>query len=578
LRRLHLRGFPLRVASLALLLLISCGPAPAIQRGAEPSGATGSAVPKGTLKIAWFFEPENLHPKFLTGSGVSEYHWVFDSTLFYLDFNGVPHPMLASDIPTQANGGWIVNPDGTMVTTYRLRESARWHDGVPITAADFVFAYEVYLDADTPIVSRTPENLMGKVEAQDDRTIVVTWKEPYNQANVLGYRQLNPLPSHSLQEKFRTNKANFAFGDEWTASYVGSGPFRVERWTPGASLVARAHTGWVLGPPRLETIDIRFVKDPSTILANLLSGEIDMSNSSTLRSAEAVIARDQWASRGAGWVKTWETRLSYVEYQYRDFPNWQRAIADLRVRQALTHAIDRPALAAVSTDGLGSAADVFFSPADPLFNDVHQAATKYPYDLNRAEALLAEAGWRRQAPGNLLANDAGQAMDIEVWATPNQTREATVVADNWRTAGLNTSIYIIPPGREREGELRTGFPAAGLNGRSISPENFSFTRADFATPQNRFVGLNRGSFYDPEVDRSHSAIMTSFDAEERRQAAISLHRRMSELAGFTPLFYQVEVIVAKNTVKGPVGNYGPQQGMTWNVFEWEIADPSGSPG
>ncbi|MBM2809963.1 MAG: hypothetical protein HW416_722 [Chloroflexi bacterium] len=559
----------------ACLVASGCAATPPSQRSTDPpatGGATTVAKPKGTLKIAWFFEPENLHPKFLTGSGASEYHWLFESTLVYLDFAGVAHPMMARDLPTQSNGGWVINPDGSMVTTYRLRDNLKWHDGAPITAADFAFGYEVYIDKDVPIVSRTPENLMSKVEAPDERTIVVSWSQPYNQANLLGYRALDPLPRHLMEEKFRTNKANFMFGDEWTSSYVGSGPFKVERWNPGSNLIARAHTDWVFGPPKLDTIEIRFIKDASTVIANLLSGEIDMSNSSTLRATEAVIAQNQWASRGEGWVKTWETRISYVEYQYRDVPNWQRAIGDLRVRKAMAHAIDRAGLAGVSTDGLGSASDVFFSPADPLFPDVDRAITKYPYDLSRSAALLADGGWRRASSGSLLTNEAGQTMDLELWTTPNQGREGTIIIDNWKSAGINSSVFVIPPGQERDGQLRTTFTAAGMNGRTISPENFTFTRADFATAENRFVGLNRGSFYDPDVDRFHNTIMTSFDANERRQATIGLHARMTEIAGFQPLFYQVEVIVAKNSVKGPVGNYGPQQGMTWNVFEWEVTD------
>ena len=65
-------------------------------------------------------------------------------------------------------GDWVVNPDGTMVTTYHLRDNARWHDGAPITAHDFAFAYEVYTDDSMPVGVRQPETLMSRVEAKDD--------------------------------------------------------------------------------------------------------------------------------------------------------------------------------------------------------------------------------------------------------------------------------------------------------------------------------------------------------------------------------------------------------------------------
>src|SRR5581483_11029104 len=123
-----------------------------------------------------------------------------------------------------------------------------------------------------PIASRAPETMMSKVEAQDDQTIVVYWKEPYNRADVLAFRQLSPAPRHILEDKYRDNHANFAFGEEWTSAYIGSGPFKVEQWNPGTNLIARANRDWALGQPKLDTIEIRFIKDANAVLASLLSG------------------------------------------------------------------------------------------------------------------------------------------------------------------------------------------------------------------------------------------------------------------------------------------------------------------
>src|SRR5205823_3764249 len=102
--------------------------------------------------------------------------------------------------------------------------------GAPLTAHDFVFAWQVYLDPEQPAVSRDPESLMSSVEASDDQTLVISWKQPYRLANTLGYQQLNPLPRHLLEEKLRANRGNFGVGEEWNKAYVGSGPFRVQSW------------------------------------------------------------------------------------------------------------------------------------------------------------------------------------------------------------------------------------------------------------------------------------------------------------------------------------------------------------
>ncbi|MBM2809971.1 MAG: hypothetical protein HW416_730 [Chloroflexi bacterium] len=315
-----------------------------------------ASQPKGTLKIAYAREPETLSPKFLGGGGAGEFAWIFNSTLTYFDYAGTPHPMIAREIPSQQNGGWVINPDGSMITTYHLRENARWHDGAALTADDFIFAATVYLDREISTVNRSPEDLMTRVEATDPHTLVIHWRETFPGASVLGYQQLNPLPRHLLEEKYRTNKANFSIGEEWTSAYIGSGPFRVERWLPGSAITAHAFANWLLGPPKIETIEVRFIADRSAIIANLLSGEIDLSTSPAVRSDEAVLLREQWGQRGDGYIKTWETRLSFMDFQFREVAGWQRAVTDARVRRGLMHGLDRQGMAEVISLGLGSSA------------------------------------------------------------------------------------------------------------------------------------------------------------------------------------------------------------------------------
>ncbi len=439
----------------------------------------------------------------------------------------------------------------------------------PLTAQDYVFGFEVHSDPDVPVVDRETEGYINSVDAVDDRTLLVNWKRPYIFANVLGLHDLVPLPRHLLEAKYRTNKATFTQGDEWTVAYVGTGPFRVERWSPGIGLTARAHPGWALGAPKLDALDIRFIAEGSTLLANLLAGEIDVTTSPAVGVPEALIAREQWVARGEGALKTWETRLHYLEFQYREVPNWQPAVSDVRVRRAMTHAVDRPALAEAVTQGLGSAAEFFVTRQDPTYAEVEQAGPRYPYDVNRAAALLAEAGWRSSGSGP-VTNASGQTLDAEISVTGRLESTATIVADYWKAAGINASFSVIPPARERDREFRASFRSAYLGERTVSTDNFYWTSNQIPTPETRFAELNRGGFSDPEVDRLYAQAMSSFDPLEQRRAAVAIHRRMAEIVGYVPLMYPVEIILARRTVIGPIGNYGPQTGVTWNIWEWQI--------
>jgi ABC-type transport system substrate-binding protein len=200
----------------------------------------------------------------------------------------------------------------------------------------------------------------------------------------------------------------------------------------------------------------------------LLAGEIDVTTSPAVGVPAALVARDQWVARGEGQLKTWETRLHYLEFQYRDVPNAQPSVHDARVRRAMTHAVDRPALAEAITQGLGSSAEFFVTRNDPLYGEVERTSMRYPYDPNRTAALLAEAGWRPGGGGQVVSA-SGQPLDAEVSVTVRQEQAATIVADYWKTAGINASFSVIPPARERDREFRASVSERSRSTTSTEP-------------------------------------------------------------------------------------------------------------
>jgi len=363
------------------------------------------------------------------------------------------------------------------------------------------------------------------------------------------------------------------FGEEWTSAYIGSGPFKVERWVPGSEVIARANRDWVRGAPRVEIVDIKIMPDATTMLANLLAGEVDVINSPGVRAPEAAIARDQLGPRGEAYVRTWNSQIRFLTFQFREVSGWQRAITDVRVRQAVMHATDRHGIAHVLTHGLGQGADLFLAPSESTFAEADRVARKYPYDANRALALLAEAGWRATQPAGFVADAGGRSLDLELWTTAGGggEQEAAILTDGWRAAGINSSIFIIPTARQRDNELRAAFPSVSATARSLSADNFVFTSTQLPTPETRWQGANRGSFRDADVDRLQNVVLTSFDEQERNRAPVDLHRRMSDLVGIGPLYYSTEVVVARSRVTGRVGEYAGQSGVSWNIFEWGVS-------
>ena len=142
------------------------------------------------------------------------------------DDHDVPFPILVERLPNQSDGSWTVNSDGTMKTIYTLRPNLTWHDGTPLTAADFTFAQKVYTDSAVPITNRLPETLMSEVVARDVRTVEIVWKQIYVDAGALVKTQLAPLPQHLLEEAFNADKTTFAQNTFFTSDqFVSDGAF-----------------------------------------------------------------------------------------------------------------------------------------------------------------------------------------------------------------------------------------------------------------------------------------------------------------------------------------------------------------
>jgi ABC-type transport system substrate-binding protein len=133
------------VAGFVVVLLASCAPAP---RQAQPGSAPSAAAPAPQKPIVVLVsnEPRVLDAGLTSGLNSRDFASISNGVLAYVTPQGEAMPMLAEQLPTLENGDWKILPDGRMETTYRLRKHARFHDGTPITAEDFVFAQRVRMD------------------------------------------------------------------------------------------------------------------------------------------------------------------------------------------------------------------------------------------------------------------------------------------------------------------------------------------------------------------------------------------------------------------------------------------------
>lgn len=187
-------------------------------------------------------EVQTLNPKTTGPTNPARTTRIFNAGLTLIDPRDGVHPYMVEALPQLNTDTWRVASDGSMETVWRLRPGLLWHDGTPITAEDFAFAYRVYANSSLGIFGPAPQSLMTEVVGTDPRTLVIRWSITYPDADRLTDGSFGALPRHVLEPAFTAFERDPAARDAflalpyWTTKYVGSGPYRLTSWERGVQL------------------------------------------------------------------------------------------------------------------------------------------------------------------------------------------------------------------------------------------------------------------------------------------------------------------------------------------------------
>jgi peptide/nickel transport system substrate-binding protein len=556
----------------ALLVCTACGSGPA-RPAPETSPATDD---QQTLIIAIRVEPNALTTKVLQSAGnltLDATRGLFNANLVATDGGGAPLPHLAEELPTLHTDSWRVVADGRMETTYRLKPGLTWHDGTPLSARDFAFAWRVYATPELGVAAAPPESMIEAIDTPDDRTVAIQWRQPFPDAGLLD-RSFPPLPRHLLEEAYETRSPSgesFVSQPFWSSGYVGLGPYRVRDWEPGTAIDADAFPGYVLGRPRIERIRLVFINDPNTVVANLLSGAAQLTFDDAIRFEQGAVLRREWADGVRGAVFWYPQQVRYTEVQLKPDLVQPVALTDLRVRRALAHAVDKQSLVDGLLDGVGTPADTIVSPRVDYFDALNRAISTYPYDVRETERLMGEAGLAKKGDG-FYADAAGErlAPEIRVRASAHNQAEMAIMADGWSRAGIAASSYVIPAAQSLDSRVLATFPGLSTTSRPAEEAQLvNLTTSQIPSAENRWSGSNRGGWSNPEYDRLAEAFATTLDRAERNQQVIQMMRIFNDDVPGIYLYYNEQVVAMLTPLRGPAP-IATSSVLTWNVHLWEL--------
>jgi len=259
--------------------------------------------------------------------------------------------------------------------------------------------------------------------------------------------------------------------------------------------------------------------------------------------------------------------------QYRPEYVDPKATFDNRdVRQAFYQALDRPTIADTMSHGLAPPADSYFYPTEPIRSSMEPYIPQYPYDPNRAQELLAQAGWTRGTDGVLMRQPSGERFQTSIWGHPDETRTklSTIIADYWKNVGVDMTVRRIPPEQisdQQFGATIPGWWIVNPSGRVFySPPNTIHTR-QIPSAATRWNGQNYGGYSNPTADDIQDRLNATIDPTQRTALQQQLVQEFMRDVAVLPLYWIVTPTLMRAGVTGPrpLRSY-----PTLNIFQWDM--------
>ena len=510
---------------LALLLLVSllgavlsgCGDGSTDRAPEDGQNDTGSteAAPHAneiTVGIAQDLD-ESLDPHIAVAAGTKE--------VMFNVFEGLVKPTSTGDLIPAVAEDYTVSED-RRTYTFTLREGVKFHNGDMVTAEDVV--YSITRCADTsegaPLVEAF--SVIQAVEAIDARTVAITISEPSNE--FISYLTTAILPADY---------------DRQDTAPVGTGPFRFVSRTAQDNIVLERFDGYWGTPAYLDKVTYKIIENADSIMMSLQSGAIDLFAHLTSTQA-AQLGSDFHVAEGT---------MNLVQALYLN--NAEKPFDDVRVRQALCYAVDKQGIIDLAFDGYGSPIGSSMYPAFSKYFE-EDLANYYPHDVEKAKALLAEAGY-----------PDGFAMTITVPSNYQPHIEtAEVLVEQLKEIGVAAKIELVEwgtwlsdvyAGRQYQSTV-VGVDASNMTARALL-ERFS------STAGNNFINYNNA-----EYDALFAQALASYDDAEQT----ALYKQMLEnlTANAANVYIQdlADLVAVRNGLEGL--NFYPIYVLDLSTVRW----------
>lgn len=453
-------------------------------------------------------------------------------------------PMLASSIET----------DDFQTYTVHLNQEATWTDGTPVTADDVLFSLEMATHPNVPVFLASQYALLEGVGADgnreqsdfsafpgakkiDDHTIQFVTKNPVAELtfNDKVASILRAIPKHVLGDVAPENLNQHPFMLEPTVSY---GAFKFVRYQRDQYVELEANPDYFKGAPKLDKLFFKIV-DPSSLVAQLESGDIDMNH------PDIGLIPYQDHERLEG--------LEHLTVEYGGPINYKfigiqtQKVAEKKLRQAMAYGINRQLIVDNLLRGKGEVANGPYAPISPYYDE--SVRDYYPYDPEKAKELLAQIGW-----------DGSRTLELLVPTGQGLEDAANIIVENLRSIGITVNQVSV--------DMPTSIQLQVSGEYELALGNLAF---QYEPDQSNFLktgASNNFPFYsNAHLDELFDKGAKAVDPEERKVYYNEYqHIYMTDLPHI-PLYFDYRMMaVSKRVTKGKPADIG----MLIDVHEWDV--------
>ena len=468
--------------------------------GSDGTSSSGAVVDGGEMVVGIAQDlGDSLDPYQMTAAGTREVLFNIYEGLVKPNASGEYVPAVASDS--------TVSEDG-LTYTFPLREGVLFHNGAAVTTDDVIYSFKTC--AETTVDTALAEALSSvKDITADGNTVTVTLKEA--NPDFLSYvGMVYIVPAD--------------YTDEATAP-VGTGPFKFVSRSVQENLIVEKFADYWGEKAHLDKVTFKIYEDANALMSALSAGSVDMAGHLTI---------DQVDTIGTGTYKTLEGTMNLVQALYLN--NAEKPFDDVRVRQALSYAVDRQQILDLAFDGYGTLLGSSMYPAFSKYFD-DSLTDYYTYNTEKAKELLTEAGY---------PNGFDMTITVPSNYQPHMDT-AQVIVEQLKAVGINATIQPVT----WESWVQDTYSNRQFQSTVVGVDASSMTASAMLSRFVSTAGNNFINYSNADYDALYAQAQACYDDEEQTAMYKDLEKNLTENAANVYIQDMADFVAVRDGLEGP---------------------------